>query len=146
MNLRKHREILIVAGVAAALVVGVRAYTINSEPPAAVQESRFPAINQHGEPEDRSGATTVLALDGAAPSTPVRVGSNQCIQWWGERPDAYRVEVAGIDGDDWQPNEAFLAQKRAGDPPYNFPAWYRFIGTGAGGAKVSYKVLRGLCQ
>jgi len=148
MMLKKRREILIIAFIAALVVIGGRFFaaenagSVDSE--AAL--TPFSTINQRAEPEDRRGDAIVLVLNGSAPSDPVRVGSNQCLQWWGERPDAYRVEVAGIDGDDWQPNETFLAKKAAGTPEYNFPAWYRFISAGGGATQVSYQVLRGLCQ
>ena len=148
MNLRKHREIVIVAGVAAAVVLGSRFFAAENADTVTAEASNttFATINQRAEPAERLGDSTVVPLSGNSPSAPVRVGSNQCLQWWGERPDAYRVEVAGIDGDDWQANEAFLAKKEAGNPEYNFPAWYRFIGAGDGVTQISYQVLRGLCQ
>lgn len=146
--LKKRREILIIAFVAALVVIGGRFFAAekSASVDAAAPAPVFATINQRAEPEDRSGKAVVVALNGSAPSAPIRVGSNQCLQWWGERPDAYRVEVAGIDGDDWQANEAFLAKKQAGNPEYNFPAWYRFTAAGGKSTQISYQVLRGLCQ
>ena len=146
--LKKRREILIIAFIAALVVIGGRFFAAENAASVDAEASNtpFPTINQRAEPEERGGDAIVVALNGSAPSRPVRVGSNQCLQWWGERPDAYRVEVAGIDGDDWQANEAFLAKKEAGNPEDNFPAWYRFIGAGSGATQISYQVLRGLCQ
>tara|TARA_R110002110_G_scaffold376568_2_gene586899 strand:+ start:414176 stop:414619 length:444 start_codon:yes stop_codon:yes gene_type:complete len=146
--LKKRREILIIAFIAALVVIGGRFFAAENGTTvdAAASNTPFATINQRAEPEDRSGAAIVVALNGPVPSKPIRVGSNQCLQWWGERPDAYRVEVAGIDGDDWQANEAFLAKKEAGNPEYNFPAWYRFIAAGDGVTQISYQVRRGLCQ
>ncbi|MEP4380002.1 MAG: hypothetical protein ABJ215_13890 [Alphaproteobacteria bacterium] len=146
--LKKRREILIIAFVAAIVVIAGRFFAAeNAETvSAAVSDTPFSTINQRPEPTERQGDAIVLSLSDNAPSRPIRVGSNQCIQWWGERPDAYRVEVAGIDGDDWQPNETFLAKKKAGNPEYNFPAWYRFTAAGDETTQLSYQVLRGLCQ
>lgn len=146
--LKKRREILIIAFIAALVVIGGRYFAAENANSVTAEAANTPisTINQRAEPEERRGDSIVVPLNSTSPSAPIRVGSNQCLQWWGERPDAYRVEVAGIDGDDWQPNEAFLAKKRAGNPEYNFPAWYRFIGTGNGTTQISYQVLRGLCQ
>lgn len=146
--LKKRREILIIMFIAASVVIAGRFYAVDNADSVTAEASNTPfsTINQRGEPAERRGDTTVVPLNKVTPSSPVRVGSNQCIQWWGERPDAYRVEVAGIDGDDWQPNEAFLAKKVAGNPEYNFPAWYRFISAGDETTQISYQVLRGLCQ
>ncbi|MBT5945229.1 MAG: hypothetical protein HOK98_02280 [Rhodospirillaceae bacterium] len=146
--LKKRREILIVAFIAAIVVIAGRYFAAENANTVTVEASDTPfsTINQRAEPEERSGDAIVIPLNGAGPSTPVRVGSNQCLQWWGETPDAYRVEVAGINGDDWQPNEAFLAKKQAGNPKYNFPAWYRFTAAGNGATQISYQLLRGLCQ
>jgi hypothetical protein len=146
--LKKRREILIIAFIAALVVIGGRFFAAENarSVDAEASNTSFSTINQRAEPEDRSGDAIVVALNGSSPSAPVRVGSNQCLQWWGDRPDAYRVEVAGIDGDDWQANEAFLAKKEAGNPEYNFPAWYRFISASDRATQISYQVLRGLCQ
>lgn len=146
--LKKRREILIIAFIAALVVIAGRFYAAENTDTVTAEASNTPftTINQRAEPAERRGDSTVVPLNSNSPSEPIRVGSNQCLQWWGERPDAYRVEVAGIDGDDWQPNEAFLAKKQAGNPEYNFPAWYRFIGNGTGATQISYQVLRGLCQ
>ena len=146
--LKKRREILIIAFIAALVVIGGRFFAAENAETVTTEAvaKTFSPINQRAEPEERRGDSTVVPLNGSSPSKPIRVGSNQCLQWWGERPDAYRVEVAGIDGDDWQPNEAFLAKKLAGNPEYNLPAWYRFIGIGNGTTQISYQVLRGLCQ
>jgi hypothetical protein len=146
--LKKRREILIIAFIAALVVIGGRFFAAENAKTVTAEASDTPisTINQRAEPEVRHGDSTVLPLTGSSPSAPIRVGSNQCLQWWGERPDAYRVEVAGIDGDDWQPNEAFLAKKQVGNPEYNFPAWYRFIANTGGTTQISYQVLRGLCQ
>ena len=46
MNLKKHREILIVSAVAAALVVGVRDYTADTSRPVPAQAESFPVTNQ----------------------------------------------------------------------------------------------------
>lgn len=145
--LKKRREILIIMFVAALVVIGGRQFAAKNVDTAesVAPDTVFATINQRAEPKERDGDAIVVPLNGNTPSTPIRVGSNQCLQWWGERPDAYRVEVAGLDGDDWQPNEAFLAKKEAGNPEYNFPAWYRFIATGNEATRVSYQVLRGLC-
>ncbi len=146
--LKKRREILIIAFIAAMVVLAGRFFAAENTQSAPVETSNtaFSTINQRAEPDERPGDAIVVSLNGDEPSTPVRVGSNQCLQWWGERPDAYRVEVAGIDGDDWQPNEAFLAKKLAGNPEYNFPAWYRFVAADNRPTQISYQVLRGLCQ
>ena len=146
--LKKRREILIIAIIAAAVVLAGRFYAAENTAPVAAEASSetFSTINQRAEPAERVGDAVVIPLNRGEPSMPVRVGSNQCIQWWGERPDAYRVEVAGIDGDVWQPNEAFLAKKAAGNPEYNFPAWYRFFAVDDRPTQISYQVLRGLCQ
>ncbi len=146
--LKKRREILIIAFIAAAVVLAGRFFATETTESATTEASDTPfsTINQRAEPAERHGDAIIVSLDGSAPSTPVRVGSNQCLQWWGEHPKAYRVEVAGIDGDDWQPNEAFLAKKKAGNPEYNFPAWYRFFAADNRPTQISYQVLRGLCQ
>jgi len=146
--LKKRREILIIAFIAAAVVLAGRFYATNNADTvtAEASDTPFSTINQRAEPTERQGDAIVIPLNSATPSAPIRVGSNQCLQWWGETPDAYWVEVAGINGDDWQPNEAFLAKKRAGNPKYNFPAWYRFTAAGTGATKISYQLLRGLCQ
>jgi hypothetical protein len=146
--LTKRREILIIAFIAAAVVIAGRFFAAENASTVTVEASDTPfsTINQRAEPEERSGDTIVIPLNGTGPSKPVRVGSNQCIQWWGERPDAYRTEVAGIDGDNWQPNEVFLAKKEAGNSEYNFPAWYRFIAADNQATQIAYQVQRGLCQ
>jgi hypothetical protein len=148
MMFKKRREILIILFIAAAIVMAGRFFSAKNADSVAVETANTPftTINQRAEPAERHGDATVVPLNSQQLSTPVRVGSNQCLQWWGESPDAYRVEVAGIDGDDWQPNEAFLAKKAAGKPEYNFPAWYRFIGAGDRTTQISYQVLHGLCQ
>jgi len=146
--LKKRREILLVAILAAIIVIGGRFFAAEKAGSVDANNAgtQIGTINQQGEPEDRRGPANVVNLNGSTPSGPVRVGSNQCIQWWGDRPDTYRVEVAGIDGDDWQANETFLAKKKTGTPEYNFPAWYRFVATNGDDSKISYKILRGLCQ
>ena len=144
--LRKRREIILVAIIAALVVIAGRFFAIDTETTSSAAVEVVSNINQDPEPRERDGASNILSLAGGTPSASIRVGSNQCLQWWGTRPDAYRVEVAGFEGDDWQPNEAFLAAKRAGTASYNFPAWYRFIGATADDTEVSYRILRGLCQ
>ena len=144
--LRKRREIIIVVIIAALIVIAGREFTTDKTAPAAPENVAAIAINQDGEPADRQGTANLLTLRGSTPSAPIRVGSNQCLQWWGTQPDAYRVEVAGFGGEDWQPNEAFLAAKTAGTADYNFPAWYRFIAATGGETEISYRILRGLCQ
>ncbi|MGB0570630.1 MAG: hypothetical protein ACPGQM_00970 [Alphaproteobacteria bacterium] len=146
--LKKRREILIIAFIAAAIVLAGRFFATETTESATVEFPNAPSstINQRAEPAERHGDAIIVSLNGSTPSSPVRVGSNQCLQWWGEHPKAYQVEVAGIDGDDWQPNEVFLAKKKAGNPEYNFPAWYRFFAVDDRPTQISYQVLRGLCQ
>tara|TARA_A100001037_G_scaffold199856_1_gene178753 strand:- start:10 stop:444 length:435 start_codon:yes stop_codon:yes gene_type:complete len=143
--LRKRREIILVVALAALIVIAGRFFATDTEPSRPAPTPNAEVTNQAPEPADRTGAATRLELRGDVPSEPIRVGSNQCLQWWGRTPRAYRVEVAGFAGDDWQPNEAFLAARQAGIADYNFPAWYRFVGVTEGVTEISHRILRGLC-
>ena len=144
--LRKRREIILVVSLAALVIVAGRFFAANTITHTPRSVAPAGTTNQHAEPIDRSGTSNLLKLSSSTPSAPIRIGSNQCLQWWGERHDTYRVEVAGFGGQDWQPNETFLAAKTAGTAEYNSPAWYRFAATTKDETKISYRIMRGLCR
>lgn len=149
MKSKERIEFLVVIGVALAVILVGREFLMsgsgeNAEEPAVVE---ILDSNQRVATGAPNGASTVLSLARGERSDPIRVGSNQCIQWW-DAPSGstgFRVEVAGFDGNDWISNDEFQQRKTAGTADYNFPAWYRFVGARDGATEVPYQILGGRC-
>lgn len=146
---KKFIEFTILALFAVAVIVAGRfigAVGEENESAATPDASAFSSNQRVAPASDRRNAIHVI-LSQSERSAPIRVGSNQCIQWWAETSGTatFLVEVSGFDGTEWMANEEFNTLKDSGTAPFNFPAWYRFVGNQDGPADVSYQILRGLC-
>lgn len=146
---KKFIEFMVLALVALAVIVAGRfigAADEDDETAATPVGSAFSSNQRVAPASDRGNAIRVV-LSRSERSEPIRVGSHQCIQWWDETSGdtEFLVEVSGFDGTEWIANEEFNSLKNAGTAPYNFPAWYRFVGNQDRPANISYQILRGLC-